>query len=122
VVSRPLPRARRWSWVSLCLFGLLLAQCTQNSPPPDGTIMGVASPCVGVITPAGYHGLSVTVDLTQGARAVAHQTVKGTHTYRFVVPAGHYIVATHEGDGSKPVPVTVHSGQTIHTDIPSYCM
>ena len=122
MVSRPLRRARRWSWVVLCLFGLLLAQCTKNSPPPDGTITGVASPCVGVVTSAGYHGLSVTVYLTQAARAIAHQTVNGAHTYTFVVPSGHYVVATHEGDGSKPVPVTVRSGQTNHTDIPSYCM
>jgi hypothetical protein len=122
VVSRALRAARRWSWVVLCLFELLLAQCTQNSPPPDGTITGVASPCVGVVASAGYHGLSVTVYLTQAARAIAQQTVKGAHTYRFVVPSGRYVVATHEGDGSKPVPVTVRSGRTTHTDIPSYCM
>ena len=114
-------RVRRWSWVLLALSGLLLAQCTRNSSPADGTIAGVASPCVGVITPAGYHGLPVTVYLTQGARAVAHQTVRGTHTYRFVVPAGDYVVATHEGDGSKPVPVGARSGHTSHADIPSYC-
>ena len=122
LVFRPLPGARRWSWGVLCLSGLLLAQCTQRSPPANGTITGVASPCVGVITSAAYQRLSVTVYLSQGARTVAHQTVKGTHTYRFVVPAGPYVVATHEGDGSKTVPVTLHSGQTIHADIPSYCL
>ena len=106
----------------MCLFGLLLAQCTRNSSPADGNIAGIASPCVGVITPAGSHGLSVTVYLAQGARAVAHQTVSGTHTYRFVLPPGTYVVATHEGDGSKPVSVTVRSGQTSHADIPSSCM
>jgi hypothetical protein len=39
-VLKPLPHARRWSWVVLCLSGLLLAQCTHNSPPADGTITG----------------------------------------------------------------------------------
>ena len=118
---RPLPRAR-WSWPVVCLSGLLLAQCAQSPPPADGTITGVASSCTGPIASAGYQRLAVSVYLTQGSRAVAHQTVKGTHTYRFVVPSGDYVVATHEGDGSKPVPVTVRSGQTTHADIPSYCM
>lgn len=116
-------RYRRWGWLALCLLGLLLSQCAQKSPPADGTITGVAAPCVGVmITPTGGNGLSVTVYLTQGGRAVSHQTVRGTHTYRFVVPAGHYVVATHEGGGSRPVLVTVRSGQITHADIPSYCM
>jgi hypothetical protein len=59
------------------------------------------------------------VYLTQGVRTVAQKAVNGTQTYRFVVPAGSYVVATHEGDGSRPVPVMVRSGQTTHADIPS---
>jgi hypothetical protein len=43
------------------------------------------------------------------------------HTYRFVVPGGNYVVATHEGTGSKPVPVVARSGQTTHANIPSSC-
>lgn len=113
--------ARRWSCATLCLTGLVLAQCSQNSPPPDGTVTGIASPCVGAITSAGYQKLHVTVYLTHQARPVAEQTVKGTHTYRFVASAGNYVVGTHEGEGSKPVPVTVRSGQTTHANIPSYC-
>lgn len=119
---RRAPRAVRSGWVLLGLCGFVLAQCSQNSPPADGVITGVASPCIGVITPAGSHGLSVTVYLTQGTRAVAHQTVRGTHTYRFVVPAGHYVAATREGDGSRPVTVAARSGKTSHANIPSYCM
>jgi len=112
-----------WSCVAICMTGLVLAQCSQNSPPANGTITGVASPCVGVaITPGGYSKIPVTVYLTQGSRHIAQQTVTGTHTYRFVVPAGNYVVATHEGEGSKPVPVTVRSGQTTNANIPNYCM
>jgi hypothetical protein len=121
-VIRPFPRTRQCRLAIVCLFGLLLAQCSQSSSPADGAIAGVASPCVGAIASAGYHGLSVTVYLSQGGRAVTHQTVRGTHTYRFDVPAGHYVIATHEGDGSKPVPVVVRSEQTTHANIPSYCM
>lgn len=118
VMYKSAPRLHRTALVSMWLAGLALMACGQ-SPAANGTITGVASPCVGpAIT---YSRLPVTVYLTQGARLVAHQTVKGTHTYRFVVPAGSYVVATHEGEGSKPVPVTVRSGQTTHADIPSLC-
>jgi hypothetical protein len=67
-VPRRLSRARRWGWLVFGLSGLLAAQCTQGSPTADGTITGVASPCIGAITSAGYHRLSVTVYLTKGAR------------------------------------------------------
>lgn len=114
--------ARRWSCVALCLTTLALAQCSRNSVPTTGTITGVASPCVGAaVTSVQYSNLPVTVYLTQGSRTVTQQTVKGTHTYRFVVPGGHYVVATHEGEGSRPVAVTVRSGQTTKADIPSLC-
>jgi hypothetical protein len=76
---------------------------------------------VGAVTSTQYGNLSVTVYLTQGSRRVALQTVRGAHTYRFDVPAGHYIVATHEGGASKPVAVTVRSGRTAKADIPSLC-
>jgi hypothetical protein len=120
-VPQRLPCARRWGWLVFGLSGLLVAQCTQGSPAADGTITGVASPCIGAITSAGYERLSVTVYLTKGARVVARQTVRDTHVYRFVTPPGDYVVATHEGEGSKPVPVTVRSGQTTKINIPSYC-
>jgi hypothetical protein len=61
------------------------------------------------------------VYLTKDARVVARQTVRGTHIYRFVTAPGDYVVATHEGGASKPIPVTVRSGQTTKTNIPSYC-
>ena len=112
----------------VCLAALVLTGCSQTSPKgaqssTDGVITGVAQPCVGVaITPGGYSKISVTVYLTQGFRAVAQQSLVGVHIYRFKVPAGNYTVATHEGDGSKPVDVVVHAGRTTHADIPSYCM
>ena len=112
---------RRASLVSVSLAVLGLAACGTN-PPPDGTVTGVASPCVGPpITSTQYSHRPVTVYLTKGSRTVAQQIVKGTHIYRFAVPAGSYVVATHEGEASKPVAVTMRSGQTTHADIPSYC-
>ena len=62
---RRAPRAVRSGWVLLGLCGFVLAQCSQNSPPADSVITGAASPCIGAITPAGSHGLSVTVYLTK---------------------------------------------------------
>ncbi len=112
----------------VCLAALVLTGCSQTSPKgaqstTDGVITGVAQPCIGVaITPGGYSKISVTVYLTRGTRAVAQQSVAGAHGYRFEVPAGNYTVATHEGEGSKPVDVVVHAGRTTHADIPSYCM
>jgi hypothetical protein len=75
-VRRPLPIARRWKWLVASLPGLLLAQCTQISTPADGTITGVASPCIGPITSVAYHRLSVGVYLTQGERAITHQALR----------------------------------------------
>lgn len=104
-----------------CIGALALTACSKT-PTANGTITGVASPCVGPpITSTQLSELPVTVYLTQGSQKVAQQTVKSTHTYRFVVPAGNYVVATHEGEGSKPVAVTARSGQTSHADIPSFC-
>ena len=112
----------------VCIAALVLTGCSQTSPKgaqstTDGAITGVAQPCVGVaITPGGFSKISVTVYLTQGSRPVTQQSVAGAHIYRFEVPPGSYTVATHEGDGSKPVDVVVHTGRTTHADIPSYCM
>jgi hypothetical protein len=115
-------RVKGRSFIVLCLLaGLLLTDCSPNSTSAKGAITGVGDPCVGPYSPTGYQKLPVTVYLTRGSRPVAHQTVEGTHTYRFVVPAGHYVVATHEGEGSKPVAVVARSGKTTHANIPSYC-
>jgi len=103
-----------------CGLGLGLPGC--SSTPTDGTITGVASPCTGPISPTPYSKLPVTVYLSQGSHAVAHQTLTGTHTFHFEVPAGDNIVSTHEGEGSKPVSVAVRPGETIHVNIPSFCM
>jgi hypothetical protein len=103
-----------------CLLALVLASC--SSTPADGTITGVASPCTGPLSPVPYSKLPVTVYLSEGAHTVAHQSVTGAHAYRFVVPPGEYVVATHEGNGSNPVSVTVRSGETTRANIPSYCM
>lgn len=64
----------------------------------------------------------MTVYLTRGTRAVAQQTVSGSHSYRFLAPPGSYVIATHEGvGGSRPASVTVRPGKTTHADIPSLC-
>ena len=120
--------ARKLLPSTVCVLSLVLVGCGQSSltahpRAANGTITGIASPCVGqAFTPTQYGKLPVTVYLTQGSRLVAQQTVKGTHTYRFAVPAGNYVVNTHENGGSKPVSMTVRSGQTTHADIPSICL
>ena len=120
---------RRWCLMTVCVTGFVLAQCGQKAGPgttdsANGTITGVASPCdpFAITSSSQYRQLPVTVYLTRGSRTEAEQIVKGTHTYRFSVPAGDYVVATHEGGGSKPLAITVHAGRTVHANIPSYCL
>jgi len=72
------------------------------------------------MTTGGYGKFSVMVYLAQGSRAVAQETVKGTHIYRFKVPAGNYTVATHAG--SEPMNVVVHAAHLTRANIPSYCL
>jgi hypothetical protein len=116
---------RRWSGAALCLLGLMLAQCSHNPPSADGAITGIAHPCVGpaslALSQQYVQHLPVTVLLNQGSRLVAHLTVRGAHTYRFVVPAGDYVVTTHQGDGPNHISVTVHPGQAALANIPSNC-
>jgi len=109
---------RRATLTTVSLVAVGLAACGTN-PPPDGAVTGVASPCVGL--PTAHYLPPVTVYLTRGSRTVDRQTVKGRYVYRFVVPPGDYVVATHEGTSSKPVAVSVHSGQTTKANILSYC-
>ena len=97
------------------------AEARAKPPPADGTITGVASPCTGPVLSSSYGKLMVTVYLSEKSRVLADQVVAGTHTYRFEAPAGHYVVSTHEGEGSKPVLVAVRPGTITHADIPSYC-
>jgi hypothetical protein len=112
--------------LALCVTALVLVGCGKSAPAArqrarDGTITGVAQPCVGMAINLGEYGkIPVTVYLTQGSRAVAQQSVTGKHIYRFNVPAGGYTVATHQGS-LKPVDVIVHPGRTTHADILSYC-
>ena len=111
--------ARRWSCVALCLAGLVLAQCSRGSSPTNGTISGVARPCLGTAPPGGWNerAIPVTVMLYQRSRVVARQIVKGSDIYRFEVPAGRYKVVAYPGS----VYVTVRAGETSHANIYNPC-
>lgn len=112
---------RKSGFIALCLSAaVFLAQCSQSSPPADGTLTGVASPCIGpAATSAQISDTPVIVRLTQGSRVVAQQTLKGTHQYRFVVPAGEYVIVV--SGGSPPARVLSRSGMTADVNIPSVC-
>lgn len=114
---------RLWLGAALCSFGLVLVSCSQNSSPAEGAISGTADPCVGPATLAHsalyVEQLPVTIYLTRDSRRVDHRTVRGTHAYRFIEPAGNYVVS--EGRFQQRVRVTVRPGRTTVADIHGYC-
>lgn len=106
--------------VALVISALgLLAGCSTGSS--SGTITGFASPCTGPVSSSGYANLPVDVTLSHGSHLVASTTVKGKHVYHFTVSPGQYVVSTHEGQGSRPVHITLRSGEVARVNIPSTC-
>jgi hypothetical protein len=106
----------------VCLAAIASGCASGTSAPSQGTITGVAQPCFGIAIPADSAQLAVTVTLSHQGQVVARQTVRGSHTYRFTVAHGSYVVASQEGEGSSPVNVALSAGRTAHVDIPSHCL
>ncbi len=103
---------------SICLASVTLTACSEGSTPGDatrGTVAGNAFPCTN------FNKARVTVYLTHGSRAESRQTVEGAQPYRFLVPAGNYVLVTNEKLVTKPVSVTVRAGHTTHVNIPTFC-
>jgi hypothetical protein len=103
---------------SFCVAGVALTACSQGPTPGEasrGTVTGRTFACVN------FNKAKVIVDLTHGSRTISRQTVEGAKPYRFLVPAGNYVLITNQKLVSKPVGVAVRAGQTTHADIPSLC-
>ena len=113
------------------LGALLLAACgpsvtpvthTQGSKTPRGIVTGVAVPCHPQAYESNHLGrIPVTVTLTAGNRTVATQTVRGSHTYRFEVAPGSYVVSSN-GEPPHPAHVTVRPGQVVKANLGSTCL
>jgi hypothetical protein len=102
------------------LMVVTVASCSDSTPAPsEGTVMGLASPCVGPVSGSNLRDFEYTISISKGSRTVAQQTYRGENTvrYRFDVPAGHYRV--HNPPGT--VEVTVRAGHVTHANLYEPC-
>ena len=70
---------------------------------------------------AKYESIPVRVQLLRGKRVVAEQTVTGSHTFRFAVAAGDYVVRSNQS-ATVPTHSTVTPASTTTVNIYSACM
>lgn len=89
-------------------------------PPSDGTLIGIAAPCVGTaITTDSYNRLPMLVTLTRASKVVAKQAGHGPVNFRFAVAPGTYTVSATRQLQTKTI--VVQSGQTTHVNLPDVC-
>jgi hypothetical protein len=90
-----------------------------SSGPTTGVVTGVAYPCVGPHrTSAQLANIPVRVTIRQRSKVIARETVRGSHTYRFDMPPGQYVVSSRT---SGPTSITLHAGEVDRTNLPSFC-
>jgi hypothetical protein len=108
----------------------------------DGLVVGQIQACNGIArggrrgfvagTVIALRGLTTVVPESAGVTRTVlptvrsgSQTVSKNKRYRFVLPAGAYVLAAHyaRGGNVEPwVPVTIRSGVVTHQDIPNECI
>lgn len=94
---------------------------STTAPPARGIVSGVASPCEGPAMPQGlYRAVKVHVHLFKSTRVIAEQTETGSHTFRFVVPPGNYVVSSNQS-ATTPTAVTIKPGKTRTVNLYSRC-
>jgi hypothetical protein len=106
--------------VALAALGASLAAVESSG---SGTVTGMAAPCIGVITSSEYAAIPVRISLRQVGHTVSTETVHGRSRFRFVVPAGSYLLtsdATHEA-GLPSQPITVKANETVRLDLIPHC-
>ena len=104
-----------------------------SEAPTSAVVTGVAEPCTGVMTTAQYARVPVDVTVKEGSRTIAGETVTGSHTYRFVLPPGAYMVYSDQfqsrthlvperfAKGPPLVSAVLHSGETDHINLVPNC-
>jgi len=106
-------------WAVLMVLGGLLAACGVSPAAVSGVLTGVATPCAGAVTHYQYAEVPIRVTITKGSQTVTSQTVRGTHTYRFVLPQGVYFVSSDQAGVALGVPV--RAGETVHFNLLAHC-
>jgi hypothetical protein len=87
----------------------------------EGTLTGVAVPCIGLGTTARVAGHPVRVAVKKGSRTVGSEVVTGSHVYRLRVSPGRYTISSDQLQNPREVAVVVHSGETDHINLVSHC-
>ena len=60
----------------------------------------------------------VRVTIMGHSKIIANQTVRGSHTYRFNVAPGRYVVSS---NASQPVSIILHAGEVLRVDLGDEC-
>ena len=137
--------ARSLSRTVLVLLAILFLFACDSSVPPAGmgTVVGGIIPCQGIIDPHGPRYAAGIVEVLRGQIAwqptsppgtsvqvfptdvVSQQTVSVNAQFRFVLPAGHYVLRADFPPPSNVRPfaeITLTSGAAISQDIPNMCI
>jgi hypothetical protein len=144
-------RPSRWTWSSAVIaLVLVTAGCgtprttPSGSLPPTGqaVVTGGIIPCAGVAIQGGPRYSAGLVDVLRGEVAwkpmadgnsqavfpeavVAEQRVTTNGSYRFLLPAGRYVLQAHFAPPANIVPfreIAVETATTMRADIPNMCM
>lgn len=102
----------------------VVSGCTTtagNEKPSVGYISGYAPLCQGpYASQRAQAATPVRVQLVESGKVVKAETVTGSHTYRFAVPPGTYVVKSDPG-GTTPKTITITAGQRRTVDLLSIC-
>ena len=108
----------RWVWVAVfAMVGALLAACGEGAT--TGSLTGHAAPCLGPhLAPAQRATIPVRVTVTEHSKVIADQTVRGSHTYRFNLAPGRYVVSS---NASRPVSIILRAGEVQRVNLGDLC-
>ena len=107
--------------VSACGAGRTAAPVKPITADTLGVVTGIATPC----HPQAYGNpasVPVTVTITAYGKTIATQTVTGSHTYRFVVLPGQYVVSSNGVGSTPPATVGVKAGEVVRANLLSDCI
>ncbi len=111
---------------------MLIAHAPQSSPVGTtqsgassttalGEVTGIASPCVGLTTLAGFEALPVRVTLVQRSNVVTAETVTGDHQFLLAAPPGRYVLTSDQYQRPMRFSVVLRGLQTAEVNLPVSC-
>jgi len=86
-----------------------------------GEVTGIASPCVGLTTLAGFEALPVRVTLVQHSRVVTAETVTGDHRFLLAAPPGRYVLTSDQYQRPMRFSVVLRGLQTVQVNLHVSC-